>query len=171
MTRNPRTFRNRPGHSGCLESRWLSVKFWFITLKTLLVWVFKWREQQLKHGNLLVHISDLCTKWMKANTAGAKIEDTDFWVILLSSLPTLWDSLVAALYDAKSWADIIIQLTMHWSWLTCNGTSTNPTTTNVTLQANMWGNQKPCWWAVKCKKTELREIPMIGRIRIRISDD
>ena len=29
-------------------------------------------------GNLLVHISDLCTKWMKANTAGAKIEDTDF---------------------------------------------------------------------------------------------
>ena len=24
---------------------------------------------------------------------------------------------------------------------------------------------------VKCKKTDLREIPMIGRIRIRISDD
>ena len=24
---------------------------------------------------------------------------------------------------------------------------------------------------VKCKKTELRKIPMIGRIRIRISDD
>ena len=28
MTRNPRTFRNGPGHSGCLGSRWLSVKFW-----------------------------------------------------------------------------------------------------------------------------------------------
>ena len=28
MTRNPRTFRNGPGHSEHLGSRWLSVKFW-----------------------------------------------------------------------------------------------------------------------------------------------
>ena len=58
-------------------------------------------------GDLLAHISDLHTKWMKANAAGAKIEDTDFCMILLSSLPTSWNSLLATLYDAKSSADII----------------------------------------------------------------
>ena len=58
-------------------------------------------------GDLLAHISDLRTKWTKANAAGAKIEDTDFWMIFLSSLPTSRDSLVAMLYDARSSADII----------------------------------------------------------------
>ena len=58
-------------------------------------------------GDLLAHISDLHTKWTKANTAGAKIEDTHFCIILLSSLPTSWNSLLATLYDAKSSADII----------------------------------------------------------------
>ena len=95
-------------------------------------------------GDLLAHISDLRTKWTKANTAGAKIKDTGFQMILLSSLPTSWDSLIAMLYDARSSADIITQSTMHWSRLTCSGISTNPTTTTVALQANTQKNwQKP----------------------------
>ena len=43
-------------------------------------------------GDLLAHISDLHTKRMKANTAGAKIEDTNFHMIILSSLPTSYKS-------------------------------------------------------------------------------
>ena len=94
-------------------------------------------------GDVLAHISDLRTKWTKANAAGANIEDTDFHMILLSSLPTSWDSLIATLYDAKSLADIITRLTMHWSRLTHNRTSTNPATTTTAPQANTQRNQKP----------------------------
>ena len=88
-------------------------------------------------ADLLVHISDLRTKWIKANATGAKITDADFRMVLLSSLPPSWDSLVATLYDAKTSADIITRLTMHWSRLTQNRSITNPATTTVTLQANL----------------------------------
>ena len=49
-----------------------------------------------------IHVSNLHTKWAIVNSAGANIGDADFCMIILSSLPASWDSVVGTLYDAKS---------------------------------------------------------------------
>jgi len=61
------------------------------------------------------HISNLCAKWATANNAGVKISDANFHMIVLSSLPTSWDSVVRMLYGAKSSADVISHLMIHWN--------------------------------------------------------
>ena len=67
------------------------------------------------------HISNLRTKWVLANNTGSKINKADFCMIILPSLPASWDSMVGTLYDAKSLADIISHLTIHWNRIDRSG--------------------------------------------------
>lgn len=54
---------------------------------------------------------------------GASISNVDFCMIVLSSLPTSWDTVVATLYDTKSLAKVITRVTMHGDRLTRNKAS------------------------------------------------
>jgi hypothetical protein len=83
------------------------------------------------------HISNLRTKWAIANSAGAKIDDTDFRMIVLSSLPESWDSVVGTLYEAKSSADVINRLTIHWNRIDRSKSVTNPAMTVTALQTDV----------------------------------
>ncbi|EDR06651.1 retrovirus-related pol polyprotein [Laccaria bicolor S238N-H82] len=82
------------------------------------------------------HISNLRTKWVTANNAGAKINDADFRMVILSSLPASWDSVVGTLYEAKSSADVISRLTIHWNRIDRSKSVANPATTVTALQAD-----------------------------------
>lgn len=57
-------------------------------------------------------------------------------MIILSSLPVSWDSVVGTLYDAKSSADIISHLTIHWNRIDRSKSITNPATTVTALQVD-----------------------------------
>ena len=87
-------------------------------------------------NDFLTHISNLCTKWVLANNTGTKINNADFHMIILSSLPVSWDSVVGTLYDAKSSADIISHLTIHWNRIDRSKSITNPATTVTALQVD-----------------------------------
>ena len=83
------------------------------------------------------HISNLRTKWVMANNAGAKIDDVDFRMIVLSSLPTSWDSVVGTLYEAKSSADVINRLMIHWNHIDRSKSIANPATIVTVLQTDV----------------------------------
>ena len=82
------------------------------------------------------YISNLHTKWVMANNAGAKINDVDFRMVILSSLPASWDSVVGMLYETKSSADVINRLTIHWNRIDRAESTTNPAMTVMALQAD-----------------------------------
>ena len=66
-----------------------------------------WNITFIDGNDFPIHVANLCTKWVMANNAGAKINDVDFHMIILSSLPASWDSVVGTLYEVKSSGDII----------------------------------------------------------------
>ena len=74
---------------------------------------------------------------MIANNAGVKIDDADFRMIVLSSLPASWDSVVRTLYEAKSSADVINRLMIHWNRIDCSKSVTNSPTTVTALQTDV----------------------------------
>lgn len=86
--------------------------------------------------DLEAHIANLHTKWAKANSMGAKINDVDFRMVILSSLPASWDSLVAMLYTSTSSTKVITCLMMHWSRVGRSKMTLSPNTTTTALQAN-----------------------------------
>ena len=92
------------------------------------------------------HISNLHTKWVTVNNAGAKITDTDFCIIILSPLPISWDSVVGTLYEAKSSADVISGLMIHWNSTDRSKSVTNLATVVTALQTDVkWSrNQLHC---------------------------
>ncbi|KAG2014964.1 nonmuscle myosin heavy chain b [Coprinopsis cinerea AmutBmut pab1-1] len=74
------------------------------------------RNSLFKDGDdLAAHIADLRTKWTTANALGAKVDDADFRMVVLASLPASWDNVVATLYGSKSSTDTIARLLMHWN--------------------------------------------------------
>jgi hypothetical protein len=83
------------------------------------------------------HISNLRTKWATANNAGAKITDADFRMIILSSLPTSWDSVVGTLYEAKSSVDVINRLMIHWNHVDRSKSAVNPAMVVTALQTDV----------------------------------
>ena len=83
-----------------------------------------------------IHVSNLRTKWAITNSAGANIGDADFRMIILSSLPASWDSVVGALHDAKSSAEVISRLMIHWNCIDQSKSVTNPSSIVTALQAN-----------------------------------
>lgn len=87
-------------------------------------------------GDLPNHIAALRTKWAVANAVGAGVDDGDFRMILLSSLPASWDTIVATLYDSKSSGDAIAHLLMHWARISKTSSSTVPSA----FQTNTNGN-------------------------------
>ncbi|KIJ23037.1 hypothetical protein M422DRAFT_196412 [Sphaerobolus stellatus SS14] len=60
------------------------------------------------------HIATLRTKWSIANAAGANISDTSFRMIVLTSLPSSWDSYITTLFDSKTSAEVVTRLNMYW---------------------------------------------------------
>ena len=105
------------------------------------------RDTRFLDGNdFSAHVANLRTLWTRANSAGSNISDTDFRTIILTSLPETWDTIVATLYDAKSSADAIARLDMHWSRINRNGKVSTATSSSVALQANAkpGGNVKRC---------------------------
>ena len=81
-----------------------------------------------------------------ANNSGAKITNIDFHMIILSSLPASWDSVIGTLYDAKSSADVISCLMIHWNCINCSKPITNPANVVTALQmdARHSRNQLQC---------------------------
>jgi hypothetical protein len=75
-------------------------------------------------GDLTAHIADLRTKWSAANDVGANITDKDFIIIILASLPSTWDTIVATLYDVPTSIELISKLNFHWGRIGGRNTST-----------------------------------------------
>jgi hypothetical protein len=59
------------------------------------------------------HIKALRTAWNKLNAQGGKMADSDFRIIILSSMPKEWTIFITTLYSTKTSADVIIQLKMY----------------------------------------------------------
>ena len=60
------------------------------------------------------HIANLCSKWNSAVEKGADIRDNQFRAIVISSLPALWDYIIASLQSTKTSVDLIAGLNVHW---------------------------------------------------------
>jgi hypothetical protein len=74
------------------------------------------RNTMLKEGeDLVAHIANLRTKWSTANDVGANITDKDFIIILLASLPSSWDTIIATLYDTPTSMELVSKLNFHWA--------------------------------------------------------
>lgn len=63
--------------------------------------------------DFLKHVEDLREKWKVATERGAKISDTTFQTILISSLPESWNAVVAGVYVSTESKDVIAALTTH----------------------------------------------------------
>jgi hypothetical protein len=48
-----------------------------------------------------------------ANAQGARIQDVDFKMMLISSMPASWNTMVATLYDSQNSAEMINRLATH----------------------------------------------------------
>jgi len=119
------------------------------------------RDTKFLDGNdFSAHIANLRTLWTHANSAGSNISDTDFRTIILTSLPEAWDTIVATLYDARSSADTIARLDMHWSRINRNGKVSTATSSSVALQANA----KPGGNVKRCANTNCKRKGMLLRI-------
>ncbi|PPQ94056.1 hypothetical protein CVT25_007497 [Psilocybe cyanescens] len=93
------------------------------------------------------HLSNLCIKYKQANTVGANITDSDFREVILASLPSSWDNIIATLHQTPSLIDTIISLELHWSRVNQNMKVRTPGTTAVVLKANVRNdtyNKKVC---------------------------
>jgi hypothetical protein len=74
------------------------------------------RNTMLKDGeDLIAHIADLRMKWSTANDVGAQITDKDFIIIILASLPSSWDTIVATLYETPTSVELVSKLNFHWA--------------------------------------------------------
>ena len=58
-------------------------------------------------------------------------------MIVLSSLPASWDSVVGTLYEAKSSADVISRLMIQWNYIDHSKSITNLVTTVTVLQTDV----------------------------------
>ncbi|KAG6884414.1 hypothetical protein C0993_011329, partial [Termitomyces sp. T159_Od127] len=63
------------------------------------------------------HITNLRLKWNYAVKKGAEIKDNQFQAIVISSLPALWDYIIASLQSAKTSVKLIAGLNVHWECL------------------------------------------------------
>ncbi|KAF5375887.1 hypothetical protein D9615_008209 [Tricholomella constricta] len=79
-------------------------------------------------ADLLLHITDLRTKWNAATEKGAPILDKEFRTIMLASLPASWNVLVSTLYSCKTSAETISHLTLHWDRLKSQNSAGTATT-------------------------------------------
>lgn len=99
------------------------------------------RNTMLKEGeDLIAHIADLRTKWSAANDVGAKISDKDFIIILLASLPSSWDTIIATLYETPTSVELVSKLNFHWARIGKNVPTTKGGIT--ALAANSKGSSK-----------------------------
>lgn len=74
------------------------------------------QNTMLRDGDdLTTHITNLHLKWSAANNVSANITDKDFIIILLTSLPPSWDTIVTTLYKAQTSVDLISKLNFHWA--------------------------------------------------------
>ncbi|KAJ3560131.1 hypothetical protein NP233_g11033 [Leucocoprinus birnbaumii] len=71
------------------------------------------------------HIATICTKWAHTNTLGVDINNGNFKTIILNSLPTTWDPVIASLYCNMSSIEAISQLHSWWICISRNKV-TNP---------------------------------------------
>jgi gag-polypeptide of LTR copia-type len=71
-------------------------------------------------GDLDVHFTALCVTWEKVNNQGGKMTDSQFCMIVLSSMPKSWNMLVSTLMSMKSSDEVIVQLTLHGLLLACD---------------------------------------------------
>jgi len=63
--------------------------------------------------DLAAHFSRMRIKRAAANTQGARIQDVDFKMMLISSMPASWNTMVATLYDSQNSAEMINRLATH----------------------------------------------------------
>ncbi|PPQ72484.1 hypothetical protein CVT25_000136 [Psilocybe cyanescens] len=93
------------------------------------------------------HLSTLHIKHKRANAVGANVTDSDFREIILASLPSSWDNIIATLHQTPSLMDTIVSLELHWSRVNRNTKVRTAGTTAVALKANARNdtfNKKVC---------------------------
>ena len=61
-----------------------------------------------------IYVKGLCKKLDSALNAGAQISDASFCIIIFSSLPKSWDTIVGTLYTTTSSATLVAALKTHW---------------------------------------------------------
>ncbi|PPQ82316.1 hypothetical protein CVT24_002271 [Panaeolus cyanescens] len=91
-------------------------------------------------NDLNTHLADLRMRWTYANSIGASINDRDFRMIVIQSLPASWDHMVTTLYTSPTSADTIARLRMHWDRVNRQGigrsSSSSTASATIALPAN-----------------------------------
>lgn len=87
-------------------------------------------------GDYQEHIANLLAKHQRANAIGSNVTDADFREIILTSLPSSWDVVVATLHSAATSTDMIVLLDLHWSRINRNAKVKSSGTSAVALKAN-----------------------------------
>ena len=75
------------------------------------------------------HVTDLRLKWNNAVKKGADLKDNQFQAIIISSLPALWDYIVASLQSTKMSVKLVAGLTVHWERIKEQSSSAGTTLT------------------------------------------
>jgi len=78
-----------------------------------------------KRQDLSTHVSILRSKWAKVNLLGATIDDEDFKMILLTSLPVSWNPIIATCIKDSTSTEAI-SLLETWSLHFSPKSSINP---------------------------------------------
>jgi len=86
--------------------------------KTLVGWLNAETELRntflTENGDFPAHITLLRKKLTHARSVGAEISDRNFATIILNSLPSTWDSIVATVFEHDSSSKIIAKLHTWW---------------------------------------------------------
>jgi hypothetical protein len=69
---------------------------------------------------------------------GSKINDSDFQIIILGSLPAEWSSYISTLYEQKFSAEVIAKLTMHDTTPACHRKPTSQTMHTLATVQSKW---------------------------------
>ena len=79
-----------------------------------------WSITHIHGADIITHFAVLREAWERAIRQGSKIDDLEFFTIILGSMPREWLIYISILYEQKTSMDIIAQLTMHDVIIACN---------------------------------------------------
>ncbi|CAA7267101.1 unnamed protein product [Cyclocybe aegerita] len=132
---------------GMVAQAWTSLKSQYETTSDLAAVLADTELHLIKFhngDNLPTHIANLRSKWAYANSVGVEILDRDFHIILLQSLPPtpVWEAFTLTLYELKTAAKVITQITLHWQRISRNSTVATPREATPTMSATGLGGER-----------------------------
>ncbi|CAA7270336.1 unnamed protein product [Cyclocybe aegerita] len=135
---------------------WTSLKLQYETTSDLTAVLADTKLCQIKlcdSDDLHTHIANLRSKWAYANSVSAEVLDRDFQIIQLQSLPMMpvWQAFISTLYEAKTAAEVITRIGLHWQHVSETRTIATLNTTTTALQADT-KQKKPDKYCTNCHR-------------------